>query len=107
MGRFTARRADGNELAFAPGGKTTSEKDMLRCCHCGVFWYVLPGSGRQRGFCMKCGAPTCGAGACRDCNPWRKRLDDQNKDAVLRQRLAEIDKRIAAAELAEQMRLQK
>jgi hypothetical protein len=50
-------------------------RDTLRCCHCQKVWVVQPGSGRVRGFCSKCAAPTCGDAACHDCKPWEKQLE--------------------------------
>lgn len=35
-----------------------------QCVHCGMFWQVLPGSGKTRGFCLKCPGLTCGARQC-------------------------------------------
>lgn len=45
------------------------ERDTLSCVHCGGHWVVVPGSGRTRGWCMKCKGPTCGKQACCACRP--------------------------------------
>ena len=47
----------------------------LQCCHCGGHFEVVKGSGTRRGFCLKCGAVTCGHPDCDPCLPLEKRLD--------------------------------
>jgi hypothetical protein len=54
----------------------------LRCCHCGLHWIVIRGSGRQRGFCMKCMDVTCGAPECIPCLPYEKRIDMIEKGLI-------------------------
>lgn len=56
-----------------------AEADFLRCCHCGGQFQVAPGSGKQRGWCGRCGAVTCGGHACMDCLPVERRLDLKEK----------------------------
>ena len=34
-----------------------------QCVHCGLHWVYVPGSGKIRGYCTRCGALTCGAPA--------------------------------------------
>lgn len=51
----------------------------LACGHCGKQWIVIKGSGRTRGFCLKCYKPTCGASACFECVPFEKRMDEYEK----------------------------
>lgn len=51
------------------------EGDTMQCVHCSKHWIVQPGSGRRRGFCTKCGGPTCGAHGCDACTPAEKRLE--------------------------------
>ena len=60
-------------------GKTTLERDLLRCCHCQFQWYVKPGSGNQRGWCSMCNEPTCGALKCQSCIPFMRKIDEQEK----------------------------
>ena len=48
------------------------EHDTLQCCHCGAHWVVSPGSGRRRGWCMKCGDVTCGEQRCDQCTPYKR-----------------------------------
>lgn len=47
----------------------------LMCAHCGNHWIVIKGSGRKRGFCLKCMAVTCGSPQCDTCVPFEKRLE--------------------------------
>ena len=49
--------------------------DTLMCCHCGVHWIPIRGSGRKRGFCRKCMAVTCGKQECDRCLPMEKELE--------------------------------
>lgn len=43
------------------------QMDILRCVHCQRSWTVRPGSGKTRGFCLKCMGPLCGHQACFEC----------------------------------------
>jgi predicted RNA-binding Zn-ribbon protein involved in translation (DUF1610 family) len=47
----------------------------LQCPHCGKHWIMRSGSGRLRGFCLKCMRVTCGAPECMACVPIEARLD--------------------------------
>mgnify|MGYP001608604678 CR=1 FL=1 len=64
-------------------GDTRVERDSLTCCHCHYAWFVTPGSGNQRGWCLSCMGPTCGKGACQPCVPFLKKLEQEES----RQRL--------------------
>ena len=57
----------------------TTERDLLRCCHCQVQWYVKPGSGNTRGWCGLCAQPTCGSLNCQNCIPFMKKIEAQEK----------------------------
>lgn len=72
----TAGRPAGHtEITWDDGRKV--EGDTLQCAHCGQHWIVRPGSGRQRGWCLKCSGPLCGKQGCLErCYPMEKRLDD-------------------------------
>ena len=55
----------------------TQTADTLQCCHCGAHWERVPGSGRVRGYCMKCNAVICGKPECMaNCRPFEKWLED-------------------------------
>lgn len=50
--------------------------DTLQCAHCGMHWVTKPGSGKERGWCMRCHAPLCGKAPCfEDCLPYEARID--------------------------------
>ena len=49
--------------------------DTVQCVHCGTHWVPQRGSGRLRGFCLRCGGVTCGAASCDACVPFEQRLD--------------------------------
>lgn len=40
------------------------ERDTMQCVHCEKHWIVEPGSGKHRGWCLKCNGPVCGAHFC-------------------------------------------
>lgn len=64
----TVRRPAGYVRVDNPDGSKV-EFDTLQCVHCEKHWTVIPGSGRKRGWCLKCGGPHCGAMACWTCRP--------------------------------------
>ncbi len=49
--------------------------DTVQCCHCGNHWIPTPGSGKVRGYCVKCDALTCGAEECDPCQPFEHKLE--------------------------------
>lgn len=52
------------------------ERDILTCAHCQATWIVEPGSGKRRGWCLKCGGPLCGKAPCMaSCVPFERWLD--------------------------------
>lgn len=70
-------REDGVIIADTNDGRI--ETATAWCCHCGTHFTEVRGSGRIRGFCMKCMAKTCGAPGCDACYPIEKRLDDYER----------------------------
>lgn len=61
-------------LIIVSGENGTVQTDTVCCVHCRHHWEFKPGSGKDRGFCMKCMGPTCGAKVCDPCNPYRKQM---------------------------------
>ena len=52
------------------------EFDLLQCIHCQYTWRVVRGSGRQRGWCLRCAGPVCGHPRCmRECVHFERRLE--------------------------------
>jgi len=50
-------------------------RDTMQCKHCMKHWIVVPGSGRQRGWCLKCNGPLCGAEKCmKECVPFMAKV---------------------------------
>lgn len=72
----TVYRAHGTAIWVGPEGKPV-EKDTLQCQHCQRHWFVEPGSGRHRGWCLKCGGPTCGGRKCLACVPFLKKVEGE------------------------------
>ena len=66
-------RVDGYGIGQTADGKIV-ERDSLQCCHCNTHYFVSPGSGKQRGFCLLCMDVTCGRSACVLCVPFERRL---------------------------------
>jgi hypothetical protein len=50
--------------------------DTLTCVHCQHTWEYVQGSGRRRGWCLRCHGVTCGAAACMACVPVDRRLEN-------------------------------
>lgn len=55
---------DGSEVA-----------STLQCCHCGGHFVSIRGSGKRRGFCLRCMAVTCGQAQCDVCLPFERQLE--------------------------------
>lgn len=51
-------------------------RDTVRCCHCGAQWVWQKGSGRKRGFCLRCKGITCGCLECDKCVPLEQQLEN-------------------------------
>lgn len=72
--RFTANRPHGYFRAEGWHGEVT-EGDTCQCCHCGAHFGVVKGSGKKRGFCLRCQRVTCGRPQCDPCVPFMKRIE--------------------------------
>ena len=46
-----------------------------QCVHCGGHFEMIRGSGKTRGFCLRCHGVTCGHANCDACIPMEARLD--------------------------------
>lgn len=59
-----------------PDSDRVVECDLVKCAHCCHFWQFIPGSGRRRGRCMRCGGLLCGSPYCMrlDCSHAEQRL---------------------------------
>jgi uncharacterized paraquat-inducible protein A len=52
------------------------ERDLLTCAHCDLTWAVIPGSGRRRGYCLRCAQVLCGKAECMaGCTPNEVRIE--------------------------------
>lgn len=78
MYEASARRPSGYILS---GGKQIAE--TLQCKHCNMHWQVIKGSGKRRGFCIRCMGPTCGKPSCDTCIPFEKKLDLYEKGKLI------------------------
>lgn len=54
------------------------QSDTVSCCHCGYTWVFQPGSGRRRGFCLRCNHITCGRECCErmGCVPQEQQIEN-------------------------------
>lgn len=71
---LSAAKPSGTVIVCAPSGKEY-EADTAMCVHCGTHWEVVAGSGRKRGYCMKCMGVTCGQHKCDACDPYIRRFE--------------------------------
>lgn len=71
------------------GERSTVKYDSYLCCHCQKICTVVPGSGKKRGFCMKCMKPTCGGPNCHRCVPFEKRLEEMESKRSIHKMLDE------------------
>ena len=68
-------RDNGLVTILDPGSdRPLLEVKMLKCVHCGGQYPCQPGSGKVRGFCMRCNGPVCGPG-CAECVPEEMMLE--------------------------------
>lgn len=83
------RREKGTLIISDPEFGVT-EKATLCCVHCRRHWVVEPGSGKERGFCLRCMGPTCGAKRCDDCLPFEYQLEREEHRARFHRDLARL-----------------
>lgn len=55
----------------------------LACPHCSGHFTMVRGSGRKRGYCLSCGAVTCGSPECDVCVPVEEKLNYLSGERVL------------------------
>ena len=53
--------------------------NTMQCCHCGKHFVSVKGSGKLRGFCMRCHQITCGNPVCNVCTPFEKKMEEYEK----------------------------
>jgi hypothetical protein len=71
----TVRRPHGVLYAVHFDG-SLEERDILVCRHCAYTWAVIPGSGKQRGWCRLCSGPLCGKTPCMtSCVPYERMIE--------------------------------
>ena len=51
------------------------ECEFVQCCHCQRLWLYKPGSGKVRGFCLRCMGVTCGPD-CDECVPAMQMIEN-------------------------------
>lgn len=74
---YKPKRVDAVEIITEASGRKV-ESDIKKCCHCGSYWKVQPGSGIQRGYCGRCGDFFCSP-SCMNCYPYEQQLLDKAK----------------------------
>lgn len=57
-------------------GGVVVQSDTISCCHCGCVYQWKPGSGKRRGFCLRCNGFTCGTPRCDACIPVEQLLEN-------------------------------
>lgn len=53
--------------------------DTVKCVHCGHNWIPIKGSGKERGWCLKCNGPVCGDHDCFEHKDFRQKVDEYEK----------------------------
>lgn len=84
-------------VLLKPGGYATvtgpdgvKERDSITCCHCGAVSFIVPGSGKVRGFCRMCMKATCGKERCLTvCVPLERKLEVMENRKRFQTRLAQ------------------
>lgn len=71
------RKPDG---AFIVDGKHVA--DTKQCCHCNAHFVSVQGSGKRRGFCLRCYHVTCGKKECDVCVPFEEKLNLYEKGKI-------------------------
>lgn len=80
------KRPSGEFVERSLDGKIIAEGQTLTCTHCGRIFQVKPGSGIKRGWCFRCGGPTCGSKACTErCIPYERQMEIIERRAQLRE----------------------
>lgn len=104
MLQHTDRRAErvGQITVLDADHSTIFEGSMRNCCHCEMVWTYRPGSGINRGFCLKCERHTCGKDVCFICYPAEQRLEDMERAARKLMTPGEWDARLRMEEFREQ-----
>ena len=57
------------DIIITDENNNVHQMESLKCVHCQHTWIIKPGSGRKRGWCLKCMGPTCGSQECMTCVP--------------------------------------
>lgn len=65
--RLTTLRPHGWLIGEFGDGRVV-EYETVQCVHCGMHFPLMPGSGKIRGYCMRCAGPVCSP-ACAECVP--------------------------------------
>ena len=74
--RTSSRQAAGAALVTPEPGAREQDHHTLRCVHCGMHWSPSYGSGRDRGFCLRCAGVTCGKQRCETrCEPVERMIE--------------------------------
>jgi len=77
---FDKRRQPNGEITFYNSDGSYTKFYTAQCVHCGLFWTVVPGSGRTRGFCYGCNGMLCGGYFCMtNCEYVEKMFERQEK----------------------------
>lgn len=73
--KHTSPKTKGTIIITEEMGKVI-EHETHQCVHCGKHWILIPGSGKDRGYCLKCNGLTCGRKECDPCRPYMKQIEE-------------------------------
>lgn len=65
-----------------PGSDKSQAVATTQCVHCGKHFEMKPGSGKMRGFCMRCNGYICGP-ECAECIPQEQMIENIEKGLPL------------------------
>jgi len=75
-GKHTVAKPHGEVHITPLDGGPSRVADTLQCQHCMKHWVVVPGSGRRRGWCLRCNGPLCGKPECmQNCVPFMAKVE--------------------------------
>lgn len=80
---MASKHESGYACISDPGSdRPLQEVATHQCAHCGGVWHAEPGSGKTRGFCMRCNGFICGPG-CAECVPQELLVENIEKGRPL------------------------
>jgi len=77
--KHSVLKPSGHVICTPLDGSKETQVDLVHCCHCSRLWIWEVGSGKKRGWCLKCNGITCGSELCDVCVPKEKQVENLDK----------------------------